>query len=384
MKKYLIAVVALLSVSISGKAQYMKNDIVEAPMNSHISKNTHKVEALQVQKHKNNKTPKNIIFLIGDGMGVAQVFAGITANNGSLYLDYMKHIGFSKTQSSNNYVTDSAAGGTALSCGKKTKNGMIGMTPDSVPVKTILEIAEELEKSTGLVSTSAITHATPASFIAHQPSRNLYENIAADFLKTDIEVFIGGGLHHFDNRKDGRILTNELKDKGYKVLRDMDEIKKVKRGKLAGLTADVHNPTYPQRGELLPEATKVALNILDNNRKGFFVMIEGSQIDWGGHANNTAYISEEMLDFDRSIGEALKFAIEDKNTLVLVTADHETGGLTLPAGNMAKGEVKGAYTTGHHTAIMVPVFAYGPGAEKFMGIYENTEIFNKLEELIKK
>ena len=152
------------------------------------------------QKFKSKK-PKNIIFLIGDGMGVSQVFAGMTANQGHLFLENCKYTGFSKTQSADNYITDSAAGGTALSTGERTYNGAIGVDVDKKPLKTILEEAEEKGLATGLVSTSAITHATPASFIAHQPSRNMYEEIAADFLKTDIDVFIGGGFKSFYPKK---------------------------------------------------------------------------------------------------------------------------------------------------------------------------------------
>jgi alkaline phosphatase len=232
--------------------------------------------------------------------------------------------------------------------------------------------------ATGLVSTSAITHATPASYIAHQGSRGSYENIAADFLKTDIDVFIGGGYKHFAQRADKRDLTKELQQKGYQVLRDMDEIAKVKSGKLAGLTADEHNDVFPKRKMDLPLSTQTALNILGQNKKGFFIMIEGSQIDWGGHANNTIYVVNEMLDFDRAIGKALEFAAKDGETLIIVTADHETGGMALVDGNMKTGMVKGAFTAGDHTAIMVPVFSYGPGAENFTGIMENTDIAKKI------
>ncbi len=152
------------------------------------------------QKFKSKK-PKNVVFLIGDGMGISQIFAGLTANHGHLFLENCKYIGFSKTQSADNYITDSAAGGTALSAGVKTYNGAIGVDANKKPVKTILEEAEEKGLATGLVSTSAITHATPASFIAHQPNRNMYEEIAADFLKTDIDVFIGGGYRSFHQKK---------------------------------------------------------------------------------------------------------------------------------------------------------------------------------------
>lgn len=329
-----------------------------------------------------SKKPKNVILMIGDGMGVAEVFAGLTANGGHLFLDNFKHVGFSKTQSADKYITDSAAGGTALSTGQKTYNGAIGVNTDTVAIKTLLEMAEEKSMATGLVSTSAITHATPASFIAHQGSRGSYEDIAADFLKTDIDVFIGGGYKHFANRADKRDLTKELQDKGYQVFRNMDEIAKVKSGKLAGLTADEHNEVYPKRKMDLPVSTTTAINILQQNKKGFFMMVEGSQIDWGGHANNTIYIVNEMLDFDRAIGKALDFASKDGETLIVVTADHETGGMALMDGNMATGRVKAAYTSGDHTAIMVPVFAYGPGAENFTGIMENTDIPKNIMKLL--
>ena len=333
------------------------------------------------QKFKGKK-PKNVIMMIGDGMGVTAVFAGLTANGGHLFLDNFKQIGFSKTQSSDNYITDSAAGGTALSSGIKTYNGAIGVDTDTVAVKTILEMAEDKGMSTGLVSTSAITHATPASYIAHQGSRGSYEDIAADFLKTDIDVFIGGGYKHFAERADKRDLTVDLKQKGYQVLRNMDDIYNVKTGKLAGLTAEEHNDPYPKRVMSLPRSTETAVNILSQNKKGFFIMIEGSQIDWGGHQNNTGYLVREMLDFDQSIGKALEFAANDGETLIVVTADHETGGLALTGGNMQTGRIKGAFSTGDHTSVMVPVFAYGPGAENFTGIMENTDIAKNIMKLL--
>lgn len=320
--------------------------------------------------------------MIGDGMGVAHIYAGYTANGGHLFLDNFKQIGFSKTQSANNYITDSAAGGTALSAGQKTYNGAIGVNTDTVAIKTILEMAEDKGMATGLVSTSAITHATPASYIAHQGSRESYEDIAADFLKTDIDVFIGGGYNHFTVRKDKRDLTKDLQAKGYQVLRTMDDIAKVRNGKLAGLTADEHNEVFPKRKMDLPLSTQTALSILDQNKKGFFIMIEGSQIDWGAHQNNTIYVVNEMLDFDRSIGKALEFAAQDGETLIVVTADHETGGFALVGGDMKTGMVKGAFSTGDHTGVMVPVFAYGPGSENFTGIMENTDIAKKIMNLL--
>lgn len=333
------------------------------------------------QKFKAKK-PKNVIFLIGDGMGITQVFAGLTANHGRLFIENCKYIGFSKTQSSDNYITDSAAGGTALSSGVKTYNGAIGVDTNKQPVKTILEEAEEKGLATGLVSSSAITHATPASFIAHQGSRSSYEDIAADFLKTDIDVFIGGGYDHFANRKDGKNLVEDLVKKGYAVKQDIESIKTVKTGKLAGLTAPVHNGRVAERKDMLPVATETAINILSNNKKGFFLMVEGSQIDWGGHAGSTIYIVEDMLDFDQVIGKALEFAATNGETLVVVTADHETGGMALIGGDMKTGLVKADFPTKDHSAVMVPVFAYGPGAENFIGIMENTDVHAKIKKIL--
>lgn len=379
LKLLTIAAIIFLSQQVFSQDSYLK---VEAKDSLLVYAGGAKYEVKTFPQKFKAKKPKNVIVMIGDGMGVAQVFAAITANGGHLYLDNFKHVGFSKTASSNKYITDSAAGGTALSTGQKTYNGAIGVNTDTVAIKTILEMAEEKGLATGLVSTSAITHATPASYIAHQGSRGSYEDIAADFVKTDIDVFIGGGYKHFTQRKDGRDLTRDLQHNGYQVLRDMDEIAKVKTGKLAGLTADEHNEVFPKRKMDLPLSTQTALNILDQNKKGFFIMIEGSQIDWGGHANNTIYIVNETLDFDRAIGKALEFAAKDRETLLIVTADHETGGMAVTGGDMKSGMVKGAYTTGGHSAIMVPVFSYGPGAENFTGIMENTDIPKNIMKLL--
>ncbi len=330
---------------------------------------------------QNRSKAKNIILLIGDGMGVAQIYSGLTVNHGKLNLEQFKIIGFSKTYSASSYVTDSGAGATAISTGTKTKNGSIAVDTAGKALKTILEIAEDNQMSTGLVSTSAITHATPASFIAHNTNRDKYEEIAADFLKTDIDVFIGGGKDNFDKRKDQVNLIDELKKKGYTVTDTITDFKDLKTNKLAGFTAKGHNPPISKgRGEMLSIATQKAIDILKQNKKGFFLMVEGSQIDWGGHDNDAEYIEQEMIDFDKAIGKALDFAREDGNTLVIVTADHETGGLSLIDGNYKTGNVEAKFSTKDHSGVMVPIFAFGPGAEKFGGIQENTDIFYKMLE----
>ncbi len=329
------------------------------------------------------KAPKNVIFMIGDGMGIAQIYSGMLANGNKLALEQCTYSGFSKTYSASNFTTDSGAGGTALACGVKTKNGMIGMKPDSIAANSILEQAEKNNLSTGIVVACAVTHATPASFIAHQVNRNMYEEIAADYLKTDIDVFIGGGRKYFEDRTDGRNLTQDLKTKNYKVAYTLADVKATKSGKLAGLLYDDQNPGMPERGDMLPESTVAAIDILKNNPKGFFLMIEGSQIDWACHDNNAKQTVLEMQDFDKTIGKVLDFAKKDGNTLVIITADHETGGMTILNGKMGDSNMEVVYTSKNHSGVPVPVFAYGPGAENFTGFMENTSFKQKLEKLLK-
>lgn len=321
---------------------------------------------------------ENIILMIGDGMGVSQIYAGLTANKGSLNLERSQYVGFSKTYSGNRYITDSAAGGTAIATGTKTKNGAIGVDLNGNPVKSILEYAAENGLSTGVVASCEVTEATPASFVAHQPNRDMAEEIAVDFLNSDISVFIGGGRKYFNARSDKMNLLDKLKAKDFQVATTMDEVKKVTSGKLAGLVVDESPASYPERGEFLSESLQVAINILKNNKKGFFLMIEGSQIDWGAHENNKDAVVNEMLDFDNAIKVAFDFADKNPNTLVIITADHETGGMTLTGGDISTGEVEATFTSSGHTSVMVPVFSYGRGAAEFAGIYQNTDIFNKL------
>ena len=325
------------------------------------------------------ENPKNIILLIGDGMGTSQIYAGLVANRGHLNLEKFPITGFSKTYSADDLITDSAASGTAMASGEKTNNGMIGMNPDNVPVETILEIAEKRGKSTGLVATSTITHATPAAFIAHVETRNDFERIALHFLKTDIDVFIGGGSVHFIRRLDQRNLARELSKKGYAICQSMAELDTCSSDKIAGLVYESNPPSMLEgRGTMLTDATKKAIDVLSKNDEGFFLMVEGSQIDWGNHQNNIIYQTLEVLDFDRVVGEVFEFAQKDGETLVIVTGDHETGGLGINGGDMKLGTVEPGFTTMGHTGVMVPVFAFGPQSELFSGIYENTEIFHKM------
>ena len=344
-----------------------------------------------------SQRPKNIIFLIGDGMGLSQVSAGYYMNNKQSNLTQFPYVGLhiNYPAEDSTIITDSAAGATAFSCGCKTYNAAIGVKKDSTPCETIMEMSKKRGMATGLVVTCNIQHATPASFIAHVKNRADFEPISLDILKSDIDIFIGGGKKFFDRRTtDNRNLLTELTKKDYYVSdwnkEELSNIKLPMKQKLAYLTADIQPLTAEQGRDYLPGASKLACNFLQNrSEKGFFMMIEGSQIDWGGHAGNSNYIVTEMLDFNKTLGEVLDFAKRDGNTLVVVTADHETGGFAIVKGSKVN-NIKGGFGdtnpdkagSRYHTAAWIPVFAYGPGAQEFTGVYENTAIFDKMKKLL--
>lgn len=332
------------------------------------------------------KHPTNVILMIGDGMGLTQITAGMYSNGNQLNLERCKVVGLHKSYCYDKLITDSAAAATAFSTGQKTYYQAVGVGPDTVALRTILEEAEENELATGMVTTSTIVHATPAAFIAHVPHRQMYEDIAESFLETEIDLFIGGGKKYFDRRdKDERNLLEELKKKNYQVGTyfdvELDEMPINLKNNLAYLTADESPLTVEQGRDYLKYASALACRFLKkhNDEKGFFLMVEGAQIDWGGHANNSNYIITEMIDFDNAIGAVLDFAKKDGNTLVIITADHETGGYAINPGS-TQDSIVSKFTTTQHTAALIPVFAYGPGAEQFGGIYENTAIYDKMRE----
>lgn len=330
------------------------------------------------------KLPRNIVLMIGDGMGTAQVYAALTAKHGQLNMARFPYSGFVKTYSADSYITDSGAGSTAYSTGQKTNNGYVGVGPSGEKLETILESAETKGLATGLVATSAITDATPADFIAHTSNRGKMEGIALDFLKTDIDVFIGGGYSYFARRSDSLNLLDSLRKRGYFVARDLNDVDIPTVTKLAALLADGPLPRMAAgRKETLGKSADIAIKMLKRNKKGFFLMIEGSQIDWGGHDNILDYVIEETVDFDNVVGKVLDFAMKDKETLVIVTADHETGGIAITDGDMETGKVSASFAVKDHTAVMVPIFAYGPGAERFTGIMENTDVNKRCMELLK-
>lgn len=328
------------------------------------------------------KKPKNIILLIGDGMGLSEISASQFYNDDPSNFDRFPVVGLIKTSASDNLITDSAAGATAFASGIKTYNGAIGVAPNKSSVSTIVEQLSEKGMATGLIATSSITHATPACFYAHVDSRTKAEQIATFLPKSGIDFFAGGGLKYFSERKDKKNLMVTLQENGF-VMNTRKLVLTPNAEKHGFLLAEDGMPRVSKgRGNFLTKATTLALEALSKDEDGFFLMVEGSQIDWGGHNNDTGYLISELIDFDKTIGVALKFAIEDGETLVIVTADHETGGFTLASDGKDYDAILPSFSTDGHSATMVPVFAYGPGEEYFGGIYENTAIYHKMIKLL--
>lgn len=342
------------------------------------------------QFSSSNKTSKakNIILLIGDGMGLTQVSTAYYYSEETPNFSRFKYIGLHQNQPVGAKITDSASGATAFSTGYKSYNAAIGVDKDTIARETLLEWAAKQQKSTGLIATSTITHATPASFYAHVANRNSHEEIAENFVKAPIDFAAGGGYQYFNQREDSKDLIADLRDKGMTV--STKQIgKNLKMGNRYAylLEPDSLHSIRGGRGDFMEKATSTALDFLSQDKDGFFLMIEGSQIDWGGHANDANYVITELLDFDKAVGLALDFAEKDGNTLVIVTADHETGGLSLSSattfGQRNYGAIQPTFSTEGHSAALIPVFAYGKGAKEFMGIYQNNDLFFKMKKVFK-
>ena len=334
------------------------------------------------QETSTEQLPENVILMVGDGMGIAQLYATYTTNGQFLNIFGMPVTGIMLTNSADEYTTDSAAGATAFSCGQKTNNGSLAVDTAEKPLQTIFEYGKEQKYSTGIVVTCAITHATPAAFYAHVGKRSEYEAIAAYFLGKAVDVAFGGGRKHFTKRDDKRNLIEELKKEGYSYSTIPDSVD-MTQSKVLCLAADGDLPKYENgRKDYLPTATQKSIELLKKNK--FMLMVEGSQIDWGNHINSINYVTNELADFDRAVKVALDFAKKDGKTLVIVLADHESGGLTLLDGDFKKHTVNANFSTLNHSAVPVMVFSYGPGANKFTGCYQNTAIFEKIKSLISK
>lgn len=347
----------------------------------YISIGTQPTKALEIASFDATAKPKNIILIIGDGTGLNQITLSRIATGGAdhrLAIDQMPFFGHSLTHSYNNIYTDSAASATSWATGIKTKNKFLSITPDGKAVPTIPEILSNKGYISGLVATSSITHATPAAFYAHIDSRYKEKEIASQLLESPIQLSLGGGLEFFDIAKaqESNLLITDMKEldgddflKAKKVLGLFDE---------DGIKRSSNKPTQLQM-------TKSALDFLSlkassNSCNGFFLMSEGSQIDWASHDNDAATMVVEFKDFDQTIAMAMDFVTSNKETLLLVTADHETGGLQILS--QKDDMVKVQWGTGSHTSIPVGVYAYGPGAHEFTGLMDNTDIHHMILDAI--
>lgn len=343
------------------------------------------------------KPVKNVIFMIGDGMGLNQAYSGVMAQGEPLVMmSQADAVALQETWSANKKITDSAASGTALACGVKTKNGMIGMSADSLEVTSILELASRNGKASGIVVTCQMFHATPASFFAHNVTRKDNEDISRDLLTFSPDIIIGGGRKYLENRKDGFPLVAELQAQGKQVFLSWEDLKQsdaLLKGKpssqesLIAFCADEHMPdALAGRGDYLPEAVAASIEYLKQDKDGFFLMVEGSAIDFRCHASDIDGSVAETLDFDKAVQVAVEFARKDKQTLVVVTADHETGGLSLLQSEDYKPgkSLKHKFNTTGHTGVAVPVYIFGAGAEAYPAFMQNSDhkaIMSKLMKL---
>jgi alkaline phosphatase len=334
------------------------------------------------------RAPRRIVLFIGDGVGVAYWTAAKLAAD-ALAVARFPVVGLVDTRSSNALITDSGAAATAYATGVRTFNLAIGVGPDSLPRTTVLEAARDRGRATGLVATSSVTHATPASFAAHVPNRASQLEIARQMAGAGVDVLLGGGERWFapTGRPDGTDLLAPLRST-HRVVTSAAEFAALDpraTRRLIGLFADDQMPAAAERVPTLPAMTRAAIEILAADPDGFFLMVEGSQPDWRGHENKPLeLLTAEMLDFDRAIGVAVEFQARNPETLIVVVSDHETGGLALETSRGPAGEPApvARYTTTGHTGEMVPLFARGPGAERLGGIRENWEIGRLLLELV--
>jgi len=327
-----------------------------------------------LQKSTGSKA-KNVILFIGDGMGPNQVAIAKLATGGPdhrLSFENFPITGIVYNHSANSVYTDSAAAATTWSTGVKTINRYLAVDAEKKFLPTIPELLSTKGYKSGLVATSSITHATPAAFYAHIENRYKEKEIAKMLVDSDIDIALGGGTDFFDvtPSEDSPYMIYDKKLLDSNLLSSKEQV--------IGLFAeDGFDRRLGPPTQL--EMTQVALSFLEEksqNCAGFFLMSEGSQIDWAGHDNNIEYMLVEFADFDAAVQAATNFAVENKDTLILVTADHATGGLVLQGPKGSK--VRAQWTTGSHDLSPINIYAYGPGSELFSGVMDNTEIFDRI------
>ena len=337
--------------------------------------------------------PLNVILLIGDGMGVPQVSSAFYFGEGEPNFQRLRKMGLVKTNSLSHKVTDSAAAATAIATGVRSYNRAIGVAADSTSVPSLLErLRDERDYRTGLVSLTSITHATPACFYAHVTDRDMHDDIAAQLIDSGVDFFAGGGLNYFTHREDGRNLYAELQEKNYHL--DSIGLSPTNLNRKNGylLAPDALPSKVEGRESFLPDATRVGLDYFTRQEEPFFFLVEGSYIDWAGHAENDTMLIREVADFDETLGVLLDYVDEHPNTLLVVTADHETGGVSLAKQYESQiifgqrkevpTELAVSFNSNQHSAELVPIFAKGPGEDQFLGFYQNNEIYHRLAELL--
>lgn len=339
-------------------------------------------------KNDGSKKPiKNVIFLIGDGTGLAQLQAGATVNNANytkgngLSIFNMKYIGFQNTSAKDAYTTDSAAGGSALATGELHNNRHISMSEDGVPYPSLTDVMHDAGYACGVITLGNVADATPGAFYGHSVERDNSDEITSYLLDGKLTVLNGAGMSVFTKRNDNKDLLGQLKSQ-YRISTSIEDIDDDNQ-KVICIDERMDLAASESTLPMLADATKKTINKLKAaSDKGFFLMVEGAKIDYAGHANSLPGSVMETLSFDLTVAEALKFADSNGETLVIVTGDHETGGLTLVDGKVETGHLTARYMTDDHTPLMLPVFAYGPGASEFIGVYKNTQIFHKIKALI--
>ena len=352
-----------------------------------------------------NKKAKNVILLIGDGMSASQITSYRLLKegpNGRIAVDNFPISGIVLTHSADAIITDSASSATAYSTGSKTKNGFLGVDQEGRILENLTEKLDNFGFVSALISTSEVTHATPAAFSSHVDSRRNTDEISSQMLESKVATILGGGRKFFlsaengGKRKDKRDLLEEAK-KSHKILihkHELDISGITPSDRILGLFADEHlrdeeNPENHSSEPTLTEMLRFSLDraeaAIDDQCRGSFIMVEGSQVDWAGHANNIDYLERELKEFDEATRYALEYAKKNPDTLVVVTADHETGGLLIEpialsyyTGNNIKFSFNTAIGGGSHTGVPVPIYAYGPGSLNFSGTLDNTDVYRAI------
>jgi alkaline phosphatase len=333
--------------------------------------------------------PRNVILVIGDGMGLghlSMVSTLVHGPAGGLAVESAPVVGLVRTWAANDLVTDSAASSSAMSTGLKTDRKVVARQRDGSDPPTLFEIAADRGMSTGAVTGSGIVDATPAGFLTHAPSRYDFRLIMEQLLESRADVLIGGdhSLHKRAQRQPDYLeLVRDLEAMApdrWTVVRDADRLEG-SSGPLLAVFGPRNDGTEAY-GPPLARSAAVAINLLADNPAGFLLLLENEETDEGAHDNNLDRVVNGLQELDAMVAEVLDFASRRGDTLVLITADHDTGAPAIVEGDFGRGRASVRWLGDEHTPTWVPLFAFGPGAERFAGVYDNTEIRDRIAELL--